>query len=77
MESHQRRRMVVRNFAFAKNLIWELDLVAVTTIQTKRAFTLDGNKITWSTRRLIMIERASIEKNTNQDGIGTASTYRD
>jgi len=49
----------------------------VTTIQTKRAFTLDGNKITWSTRRLIMIERASIEKNTNQDGIGTASTYKD
>ncbi len=69
--------MVVRNFAFAKNLIWELELIAVTTIQTKRAFTLDGNKITWSTRRLIMIERASIEKNTNQDGIGTASTYRD
>jgi len=39
----------------------------VTTIQTKRAFTLDGNKITWSTRRLITIERASIDRITNQE----------
>ncbi len=77
--------MVVRNFAFAKNLVWELELyrphfaaaLPVITIQTKRAFTLDGNKITWSTRRLIMIEWASIDRNTNQEGIGTASTSRD
>jgi len=66
-------------------LIWELELyrphfaaaLPVTTIWTKRAFTLDGNKITWATRRWITIEWAFIDRNTNRDGIGTASTSRD